>query len=188
MSSNVNAESRMELPLIEVKHKIRNHQLIFPHLLSSSRIGLAILISAGLLIDIKVFAIILYAIALITDVFDGKIARSLRCTSRAGLYLDSGADFVLIVCIYIALSMLGRIPGFFLFLPVGMYLQFIISIQLGFQSQDKWGKYYGTCNMALQIFLILIVNNMITQISIVLMFMYSAACLYNRYKIILTVS
>ncbi|MBO4650968.1 MAG: CDP-diacylglycerol--glycerol-3-phosphate 3-phosphatidyltransferase [Clostridiales bacterium] len=58
-----------------------------------------------------IVAAVLFVIASVTDLFDGKIARKYNLITNLGKFLDPLADKMLVICILIALVDLGRISS-----------------------------------------------------------------------------
>lgn len=58
-----------------------------------------------------IIAAVLFVIASVTDLFDGKIARKYNLITNLGKFLDPLADKMLVICILIALVDLGRISS-----------------------------------------------------------------------------
>lgn len=58
-----------------------------------------------------IVAAVLFVIASVTDLFDGKIARKYNMITNLGKFLDPLADKMLVICILIALVDLGRISA-----------------------------------------------------------------------------
>ena len=58
-----------------------------------------------------IIAAVLFVIASVTDLFDGKIARKYNLITNLGKFLDQLADKMLVICILIALVDLGRISS-----------------------------------------------------------------------------
>ncbi|MBR5041582.1 MAG: CDP-diacylglycerol--glycerol-3-phosphate 3-phosphatidyltransferase [Clostridiales bacterium] len=58
-----------------------------------------------------IVAAVLFVIASVTDLFDGKIARKYNLITNLGKFLDPLADKMLVICILIALVDLGRISA-----------------------------------------------------------------------------
>ena len=58
-----------------------------------------------------IVAAVLFVIASVTDLFDGKIARKYNLITNLGQFLDPLADKMLVICILIALVDLGRISA-----------------------------------------------------------------------------
>ena len=60
-------------------------------------------------------AVILYALACITDFLDGYLARRLRVESKFGQFFDPIADKVLIISVIFILVVIDKIDGFYVF-------------------------------------------------------------------------
>lgn len=77
--------------------------------LSLSRIVFLPLCIVFLLYSLNIWAAVTFVLLLITDAFDGYIARSHKATSDTGKWLDPLCDKVLMVSVLITLSGIGRL-------------------------------------------------------------------------------
>jgi cardiolipin synthase len=82
-----------------------------PNLLTLLRIILVPIIVILLMRESFFYALVLFALAGITDGLDGFLARVLKQQTVLGSYLDPLADKALIATSFITLSILGIIPG-----------------------------------------------------------------------------
>lgn len=116
-------------------------------------------------------ALLIFVIASLTDLADGKIARKYNLVTNFGKFMDPLADKLLVCSALIALIELGRIPSWVVIIIIGR--EFIIS---GFRliasdngvviAASYWGKFKTTFQM---IAIILMIVNLpafgvITQI------------------------
>lgn len=90
-----------------------------PNLLSSFRIVLIIPVIWALLIGYPLIALILFVIAGLTDSLDGWLARREQCETSVGGVLDSVADKLLLVSVYICLWWLDSVPTWLIALLFG---------------------------------------------------------------------
>jgi phosphatidylglycerophosphate synthase len=79
------------------------------NLLTLARLILLPFIIAGIVADKSWLAVIAMAVALLTDLLDGRIARRLNQASPFGKTLDSTVDFVLLYSLFIAFYAAGRL-------------------------------------------------------------------------------
>lgn len=70
-----------------------------PNYLTASRIFLAIILLL-FFDEVSPLFIVIFTVAMLTDLLDGKIARKLKVCSEKGALLDSIADFILDSCIF----------------------------------------------------------------------------------------
>jgi len=87
----------------------------------------------------------LFALASITDYFDGYLARRLKVVSSLGVFLDLTADKVFVVAILVALVQIGLVPAWIVsiivtreFLVTG--LRSIAAAKGTVIPAGKWGK------------------------------------------------
>lgn len=118
------------------------------HILSLSRVVAAPIIAVLILARPEtslVTAALLFALASITDLLDGKLARYSESVSPLGIFLDTTADKVLVALTLIALSIAGLAPAWVTLVIIGR--EFLISGLRSFAaSQERiisahtWGK------------------------------------------------
>ena len=85
-----------------------------PNLISWLRIGLTLPIVWLLFTDQFIAAMILFAIAGLSDALDGFLAKHYRWQSRLGSILDPLADKCLLLAIFLSLTWLGLLPSWLL--------------------------------------------------------------------------
>lgn len=88
-----------------------NSSISIPNILTVVRILLTPLFVIFLLRDLYTHALMVFAIAGLSDGLDGLIARYLNQRTKLGAYLDPTADKLLLVSAFIALAVLGVIPA-----------------------------------------------------------------------------
>lgn len=81
-----------------------------PNIITIMRILLVMPVVAALLTEQYGIALLLFAVAGVSDGVDGYIAKHYDCTSRLGSILDPLADKLLLVSTYLALAWLGLLP------------------------------------------------------------------------------
>ena len=67
-------------------------------------------------------AVILYALACITDFLDGYLARRLRVESKFGQFFDPIADKILVISVIFILVVIDKIDGFYVFCFWGFFV------------------------------------------------------------------
>ena len=85
-----------------------------PNILSFLRIGLVPFLIAFLMVDnrkVRIWAVIVFVVACLTDYLDGYIARTFSQVSRLGKVLDPVADKLLIASTLVLLTGIGIIHG-----------------------------------------------------------------------------
>ncbi len=107
----------------------------------------------------KWIALVLFCVASITDLLDGKIARKYNLVTNFGKFMDPLADKILVSSAFICLVALGRIPTWIVIVIISR--EFIIS---GFRlvasdngiviAASYWGKFKTTFQMFAIILLI----------------------------------
>lgn len=100
----------------------------------------------------NVIALVIFIIASLTDLLDGKIARKYNLVTNFGKFMDPLADKLLVCSALIALIELGRIPAWVVIIIISR--EFIIS---GFRliasdngvviAASYWGKFKTTFQM-----------------------------------------
>lgn len=158
-----------------------NLQKLLPSILSGLRIILAFILFYCYLNEMRVVSIIIFIIALFTDYLDGFIARKLKVTSNYGAYLDTIADFVLIVTIFLAFVIVGLYPYWILILIVFMFLQFILTSGIKKPIYDPIGKYYGAFLFASAGLTLILPLSYINEILIILIVLISFISLLTRF-------
>ena len=104
-------------------------------------------------------ALVIFIIASLTDMLDGKIARKYNLITNFGKFMDPLADKLLVCSALICFVDLGRMPTWVVLIIIGR--EFIIS---GFRlvaaeggkviAAGKWGKYKTAFTMVTIIFMI----------------------------------
>jgi phosphatidylglycerophosphate synthase len=128
--------------LVEVDAIIRKA----PYAVSGIRILLSFAFFFSLMAGAIDMAILFYAIAFVSDIVDGHLARTHKTTSLTPLeaYLDPMADFILVIISFSAF-VLGQIyPAWILVVLILMFLFFLASSDRKRPVYDPVGKYYGT--------------------------------------------
>ena len=108
----------------------------------------------------KWIALVLFIVASLTDMLDGKIARKYNLVTNFGKFMDPLADKLLVCSAMICMIELNRLPAWFVIIIIGR--EFIIS---GFRliaaengiviAANYWGKFKTASQMIMIILLIL---------------------------------
>ena len=156
-----------------------------PNKLTIIRVCLIPFFVAALLFDhgnnytMRIVANVLFIVASLTDLFDGKIARKYNLVTNFGKFMDPLADKLLVCSALICLIELGQLPAWVVIIIIS--LEFIIS---GFRlvaadngvviAASYWGKFKTTFQMAAVILMIFnipaltLVTNIVVVIAVAL--------------------
>ncbi len=121
--------------------------------------GWFIALFGGVLEYMDWVALVIFVVASLTDLLDGKIARKYHLITNFGKFMDPLADKILVCAALICLTEIGRIPAWVVIVIVSR--EFIIS---GFRrvasdngivsAASMWGKYKTTFQMIMIILMI----------------------------------
>ena len=136
-----------------------------PNKLTIIRVCLIPFFVAALLFDhgnnytMRIVANVLFIVASLTDLFDGKIARKYNLVTNFGKFMDPLADKLLVCSALICLIELGQLPAWVVIIIISR--EFIIS---GFRlvaadngvviAASYWGKFKTTFQMLMIIYLV----------------------------------
>ena len=156
-----------------------------PNKLTIIRVCLIPFFVAALLFDhgnnytMRIVANVLFIVASLTDLFDGKIARKYNLVTNFGKFMDPRADKLLVCSALICLIELGQLPAWVVIIIISR--EFIIS---GFRlvaadngvviAASYWGKFKTTFQMAAVILMIFnipaltLVTNIVVVIAVAL--------------------
>ena len=156
-----------------------------PNKLTIIRVCLIPFFVAALLFDhgnnytMRIVANVLFIVASLTDLFDGKIARKYNLVTNFGKFMDPLADKLLVCSALICLIELGQLPAWVVIIIISR--EFIIS---GFRlvaadngvviAASYWGKLKTTFQMAAVILMIFnipaltLVTNIVVVIAVAL--------------------
>ena len=122
----------------------------------------ALLIQNGEVFALRMIALVLFLIASLTDLLDGKIARKYNLVTNFGKFMDPLADKLLVCSALICLVQLGQLPAWIVIIIISR--EFIIS---GFRlvaadqgvviAASMWGKSKTVSQM---ICIVLLIINM----------------------------
>ena len=121
----------------------------------------------------KYIAVLIFVVASLTDLLDGKIARKYHLVTNFGKFMDPLADKLLVCAALICLSASGMVPAWMVIIIISR--EFIIS---GFRlvasdngvviAASYWGKFKTVSQMAMIIVLIADLGGIFQVIGIVL--------------------
>ena len=109
-----------------------------PNIITGLRILLVVPIVWGLLHEEFALALVLYAIAGVSDGLDGVLARRYGWTSGLGSVLDPMADKLLQVSSYIVLGFMQHLPGW---LVVAVIVRDVVIVSGAFAYYQLFGHY-----------------------------------------------
>jgi cardiolipin synthase len=101
-----------------------------PNLLTLARLALVPFVLRAILQGHHWLAVILFAIAAVTDVLDGAAARRLGVTTKAGAYLDPIADKCLMSGVFLALAMARIVPWWFVAVVFGRDIYILLAVAI----------------------------------------------------------
>ena len=141
-----------------------------PNKLTVMRVILIPFFVAALLYDngssqtMRIVANVIFIVASLTDLFDGKIARKYNLVTNFGKFMDPLADKLLVCSALICLIQLGQLPAWVVIIIISR--EFIIS---GFRlvaadngiviAASYWGKFKTASQMVTVILLVLNIQN-----------------------------
>ena len=144
----------------------------------------------------KFIALGIFAVASLTDMLDGKIARKYNLITNFGKFMDPIADKLLVSSAFIAFVQMNLLPAWIVIIFIAR--EFIIS---GFRlvasdngvviAASYWGKFKTTFQMIMIILLILdlnypfsgVVNMVVTYIALILTVVSLIDYIVKNYKI-----
>lgn len=140
-----------------------------PNKLTLMRMILIIPFVYCLLTGMDIVALVIFIVASLTDLADGKIARKYNLVTNFGKFMDPLADKLLVCSALICLVDMGRIPSWIVIIIIAR--EFVIS---GFRliasdngvviAASYWGKFKTTFQMFMVILMILNIQNPVMQI------------------------
>lgn len=157
-----------------------NLKIIFPSGISSLRIVLSPILFFSIINDMRVWAICISVFALFTDLLDGYFARKFNLSSNFGAYLDTAADFILILTAFSAFIIAGLYPLWILVLISLMFLQFIITSS-NKPVYDPLGKYYGSFLFVSAGVTLLLPLNLICSILLIIIVLFTLISMLTRF-------
>lgn len=134
-----------------------------PNLLTASRLILAVPLALAILDERYGSALLVAALAGMTDALDGFLARRLNASTRLGAALDPVADKVMILAVFASLAAVGLLPGWLAGVVIGRDLVIVtgaLAYRLLIGPLDFQPTLLSKANMALQIgFLVLVLSD-----------------------------
>jgi CDP-diacylglycerol--glycerol-3-phosphate 3-phosphatidyltransferase/cardiolipin synthase len=112
------------------------------------RAACAVVVFFCLIRDLRLLATCVFALACLTDLLDGQIAKRTSASPSLGSYADPAADFLLVLGAFSAFVFDGVYPGWTVVVIVLMFLQFVLTSGRRGPRYDPVGKYYGAALFA----------------------------------------
>ena len=121
-----------------------NRQMLVPSGISALRLAALPLFLYYFFNGSTVVATLVFAIAAVTDLFDGFFARKLGVASKFGAYFDAAVDFIFVSGIFAAFTINSYYPAWLLVLIAASFAQFLLSSLYTKRLYDPLGKYIGS--------------------------------------------
>ncbi|WP_209627187.1 CDP-alcohol phosphatidyltransferase family protein [Methanobacterium petrolearium] len=160
-----------------------SYQSQIPNTLTSVRFIAAPIFFYTFLNDLFVASVFLLVLSLITDAFDGHVARKLNVTSDMGAYLDVAADFILILACFLAFIILGWYDPLILLLIIAMFLLFVGTSGLKKPVYDPIGKYLGGYLMIMVFISLLFPESLIRKILLIVLVIMCLISIISRFSV-----
>lgn len=157
-----------------------NKLIIIPSAITGFRFLLAIIFLYLFINDLKIGAIAVFLLAVITDAFDGYSARKFIVESTIGAYLDIFADFFLVLLAFIAFVIREIYPYWLLILIILVFLQFLVTSKFKILVYDPIGKYYGAFLFTI-ILITLISPSIYYDFLLIIIVIFTIISLLSRY-------
>lgn len=183
--------------------KWRLEDMNLPNKLTILRIVIIPLFVLFLYVDIgdnmnSYIAALLFIVASLTDLLDGKIARKYNLVTNFGKFMDPLADKLLVCSALIALVDIEKLAGWIVIIIIAR--DFIIN-GLRVLAADNgiviaasyWGKLKTTCQMIMIVLLIVdldipymyVINNFFVYIALILTIISLFDYIYKNYKVLM---
>lgn len=153
---------------------------VLPHTLSTLRFALAPFVFLAIQKGYLDISILLVAVAVLTDVADGWLARRIKSPSALGSYLDVFADFGFLFAACAALALKKVYPFWLLLIMLMMFLQFVLRPKRGRLVYDPVGKYYGAVLYSVVLLTLLAPDLALAQALFLFVLFMTAASLFTR--------
>jgi len=126
-----------------------------PNTLTLLRILLVPAVLIAILYHWWLAALVMFAVAAISDFLDGFLARTFNQMTSLGAYLDPIADKLLVCCCYPALAAVADLPAWLavlvvardLFVLIGAGILYLLSVERQFLP-SRWGKVATTLQLS----------------------------------------
>ena len=130
-----------------------------PNILTLVRILLTPLFVILLLRDLFPMALLVFAVASISDGLDGLIARYMNQRTALGAYLDPAADKLLLISSFVALAILGIIPAWVTVIVIARDVIILLGLAILMLTEKKYEvrpSLVSKCTTTAQILTVLI--------------------------------
>lgn len=150
-----------------------------------ARGGCAVLVFYAIVNELRLLGACLFAIACLTDLLDGQIAKRAGVSPSLGSYADATADFLLILGAFSAFVVKGLYPFWTLVIVVLMFLQFVVTSGLQRPHYDPVGKYYGAALFGAVGITLVLDNSVIRQAVLIGVVLYTVGSVVSRSLLLL---
>lgn len=152
-----------------------------PNILSLFRLFSVPVLFFTILFNAKIMIFFIFLISILSDFFDGLIARRWNQCSYLGSYLDVIADFILVFFSILAFVLRGVYPFWILILMIIMFFQFLItSKKYNEPIYDPLGKYYGAFLMIMILASIIDIYAFLINVIPCAILIYTIFCIISR--------
>lgn len=151
--------------------------------LSISRIFFGLLFLIAVIMDLNIeYLIIIFALAILSDILDGYLARKYGLALDNGSKIDVICDFLFIVFSTFSLVMVDLAPAWFLVVIILKMIEFFATSGRGALKYDRLGTYVAYMFYAFPIVAILINSKNITLILTIIITICAIASSLMRIK------
>jgi len=136
-----------------------NSPISIPNILTLIRILLTPLLVILLLRDLFPLALLVFAIAGLTDGLDGLVARLLNQRTALGAYLDPAADKLLLISAFACLAVLGVIPSWLAVIVIARDVFIVSGLAIFTLTEKRYEiqpSFVSKCTTTVQIVMVLV--------------------------------
>lgn len=160
---------------------MKNSKKVVVWTLTSIRVLFALIFVYLFLNGLNIEAILIFLLAILTDVMDGYFARKFKISSPQGAYFDILADFILVVAAFASFIFSGIYPIWLLILIILVFIQFIVTSRFKVLVYDPIGKYYGSFMFLMILITQVSINSSYSFLLIYVIVFFTVISLISRY-------